>query len=439
MHTVSLLLLTTACTTNLYTEQNYYVEPVEPEDSGELVTVPEGRTFENVDGAPDINAAVAEMTVDPFGNDGNLYWFSVTDDQVAAMNDAWGAYGGSYYYEPGNADPYADHLVVADALTGDVADYGKVQVSIVGESTGMTWTAKNIPNLSTDVDEFQDDLRIGGLEHLRLNNGMVSSIFREALALEIFRALNYPAARTAFAWAGGSVWGADVRIPYTVVESYHKEGFCEDHADALGGGCANLWEGAGGIESLGAQCQEKICDNARYDMLIQIMTDNPRTVFTATTDFIDWPMVQQHMCLDWILWIGDDPFHNNNNSVLAEGMDGKFRFFPYSTDISAGQQWYQNTSLYGSSKLATACARDETCWAQTIATCEVTIDAFQALDPAHRVDEVYNRLSTQGMLRDGDDLTYAELQAWYTARAAEGALETELEDYRESKAPPGGT
>ena len=42
------------------------------------------------------------------------------------------------------------------------------------------------------------------------------------------------------------------------------------------------------------------------------------------------------------------------------------------------------------------------------------------------------------MLRDGDELTYAELQAWYTARAAEGALETELEDYRESKAPPGG-
>jgi hypothetical protein len=86
MRTVSLLLLTTACTTNLYTEQNYYVVPVEPEDSGELVTVPEGSTFENVDGAPDINAAVADMTVDPFGNDGNLYWFSVTDDQVAAMN-----------------------------------------------------------------------------------------------------------------------------------------------------------------------------------------------------------------------------------------------------------------------------------------------------------------------------------------------------------------
>ncbi len=439
MRIVSLLPLVVACTTtNVYNQQFITEPPVETGDSGEgIPVVPEGQIFEDVDGAPKLNAYTDEMTVDPFTNDGNLYWFSVSDEQLAAMNTAFTNAGSSgyYYYEVGNNDAYADHLVVSDAVSGQTADYGKVQVAVVGESTGMVWSDSSIPNLSVDMDEFQDGLRVGDSEHLRFNNGMISSIFREALALDVFSQLDYPAPRTAFAWVGGSVWGSDVTVPYTLVESYHKEGWCEQHADKFGGGCANIWEGSGDISTIGTQCQEKECDNTNYDLLVATLAANPKDGYTATQDSIDWGMVQQHMCLDWVLWIGDDPFHNSNNVVLVEGLDGRFRLLPYSTDISAGQTWYQNTALYGNSKLANVCVHDADCWAQTIATCESTIDAFQALDPVGMVNDVYARLSAQGMLRDGDEDTYLELQEWYTTRAAEGNLETELELYRADQSP----
>ena len=340
---------------------------------------------------------------------------------------------GYYYYEVGNADAFADHLVVSDPLAGQTADYGKVEVAVVGESTGMTWSDHSIPNLAVDMDEFQDGMTVGGTEHLRLNNGMISSIFREDLALQIFNRLDYPAPRTAFAWVGATVWGNDVTVPYTLVESYRKEGWCEDHGDKFGGGCANIWEGSGDINALGTQCQEKECDNTGYDALMATLSANPRDVYTATVDVIDWAMVQQHMCIDWMLWIGDDPYHNSNNVVLVEGLDGRFRLLPYSTDISASQEWYQNTSLYGIGKLATWCVRDAECWAQTIATCETTIDAFQALNPVAMVEDSYARLTAQGMLREGDEETYLLILEWYTRRATEGVLELELESYREDQ------
>lgn len=435
-----LLLLAACTTTNIYSQQ-YITEapPAETTDTGEgIPVVPEGETFEDVDGAPKLTAYPEDMSLDPFATDGNLYWFSVSAEQLVAMNTAYtsAASNGYYYYEVGNADAFADHLVVSDALAGQTADYGKVQVGVVGESTGMVWSDRSIPNLSVDADEFQDGMSVGGLEHLRFNNGMISSIFREDLALRVFNQLDYPAPRTAFAWVGASVWGSDVTVPYTLVESYRKEGWCEEHADRFGGGCANIWEGSGDITTLGTQCQEKACDNTGYDALILTLTANPRDAYTATVDVIDWDMVRQHMCLDWILWIGDDPFHNSNNVVLVEGLDGRFRLLPYSTDISAGQEWYQNTSLYGSGKLASACVRDADCWAQTIATCETTIDAFQALNPAGMVEDSYARLTAQGMLREGDEETYLELLTWYTNRATEGILETELELYREDQAAP---
>lgn len=442
MHTLSLLALVGGCTTTNIYNQQYFVDPPAEDTADTADSVPEvppGETYDQVDGAPTINADVADMTIDPFAVDGNVYWFGVSDEQLTAMNGVFTSGGGSsgyYYYEVGSSDTYADNLVVQDAVTGATADYGKVQLGVVGESTGMTWTPTSIPNLSVDMDEFQDGLSVGGIEHLRFNNGMISSIFREALALAVFRELGYPAPRTSFAWAASPVWGDDTQVPYTLVESYRKDAFCVDHAESFGGGCANIWEGVGEISALGTQCQEKECDNTNYDALVQVMTDNPRDVYGATAGKIDWGMVQEHMCLDWILWIGDDPYHNQNNVVLVEGMDGLFRLLPYSTDISAGQEWYQNTSLYGNNSLAGACVHDAECWAATIATCEADIDAFQALDPVAMVNDEYQRLADNGMLRDGDEDTYAYLIDWYTTRSTEGVLEAELEDYREDHSVP---
>ncbi len=73
-------------------------------------------------------------------------------------------------------------------------------MKIVGQSTERPWTRRSIPNLNVDFDEFVDDQRIGGFEHLRFNNGQVGSIFRERVTLELYARLKYP--RRARATAG---------------------------------------------------------------------------------------------------------------------------------------------------------------------------------------------------------------------------------------------
>ncbi len=436
----SLLFLFTACGSTTIVNNQYYTVPAATDtaadtaaDTGNGLPTVAGADPVSYDGSPEITTDVADMTIDLFANDGNTVYWDVSAEQVQAMNDAWSnSYSTGYYYEVGNGDTYADHLVATDVVTGQTADYGKVQLSVVGQSTGMLWSDTSIPDLSGDMDEFQDGLTIGGAEHIRFNNGMVSSIFREAIALQIFDGLSYPAPRTSFQWVGSNVYDPSVRIPYTLVESYHKDAWCVDHADQMGGGCVNIWEGQGDLVDMGSQCQEKECDNTGLDELNQVLADNPpgsSTFYSATQEKVDWQMVQQHMCFDWIMWVGDDYFHNDNNVVLVEGADGKFRLLPYSSDISGGQDWYQNVSLYGRSQLAVGCERNVDCWADTLATCQTTIDAFQALDPVSIVNSIHDRLVAQDMIRGGDEDTYQELLTWYGDRAAEGTLETELLSY----------
>ncbi len=439
-----MLLLLSACTVqNIYPTTTIIYDVGSPDTE----TVPGDNTDtgdENLDaGAPNTTVDNGNLAVDVFGTDGNEYWLSVGSDQLADANLNWQnswAYGG-YYYSIGDSDTYANDLVVVDVTSGDAASFGKVQFSVVGQSTGATWDANSIPDISVDTDEYQDDLTVNGVEHLRFNNGQVSSIFRESIALEVFRNWGYPAPRTSFAWLSSNVWGEGVHVPYTVVERYRDQ-WCTDHADQLGGGCANAWEGWGDFSknygwgySIAEQCEGKTCGNTRMDEFVDLLDVTPMGdgFEAATADYLDWPMIQEHMCADWILWIGDDPFHNSNNLYVVQGLDDKFRFLPYSTDISGGQTWYQNTSLYpGTSQIAMGCAYDAACWEETINTCQVMIDEFQAMQPANIVTNTYERLAAQGMLRDGDDATYAELLDWYTTRSTEGTLESELDTYREA-------
>lgn len=433
-----LLLALFSCTTNVYntypTTENTY-EITESTVSGST------SDDEDLDaGAPDTTVNNDALAVNVFGADGNRYWLSVTSEELASMNEIWSnswAYD-SYFYSISSSDTSANDLVVVDAETNSAASFGKVQLSVVGQSTGTTWDSHTIPNLSIDMDEFQEGLTVNGTEHLRFNNGQVSSIFREAIALEVFRQWGYPAPRTSFAWLSSNIWGEGITVPYTLVERY-KDDWCAANADLIGGGCANVWEGFGDFSadygwgySIADQCDGKTCDNTRMHAFIDLLdnTESGAGFKEATAEYIDWPMVQQHMCANWILWIGDDPYHNMNNVVIVEGLDGKFRPLPYSTDISAGQSWYRDTSLYGINQLATNCAFDEQCWSETVTACETMIGQFQAIDPTGIVNDVYDRLEAQGMLRNGDDQTYAEIAEWYTNRSTIGVLETELENYR---------
>jgi hypothetical protein len=413
-------------------------EPTTGDDSstGSSSTTGEPEPF--LEGAPTPNISPADQDVDVW-SPGVRYWFAADPAQVQAMNDAHDI-PPDIYVPGGGGVTYANHLfVTTPGEDPQVADYGKVEVRVVGQSTYRPWTDKTIPSLKVDTDEFTDGLEVGGVEHLRFNNGLVGTIFRERLALQVYAKLGYPAPRATHAFVGSNIWGPGIEIPYTLVEAYKRD-FCEAQADALGGGCNNIWEFVGDLGSnlLGdpESCQLKECDNTRALAFEDTLLTTPQGpgYKAALTDWVDWDAFHRFQCLSWLLWTGDDALHNNNNVVLVERLDGRFQYLPYSVDISAGQEWYLDTPLYGTNQLALGCQADPDCWADTITTCEGVVAEFVALDPPGLVDALHAELDANDMLRPGDEARYAAIRAWYKQRA-ETAL-ADLDNFKEAPCAP---
>lgn len=401
--------------------------------------------------APVSDTELADFELNIFGVMGNRYWFAVTEEQRLAMNRDWGGgHGnGDDIYQPngGGKANWVDHLWVTSA--GDhpqTVDYGKVQVRVVGGSTRRDWDEHNIPNLNVDADQFVKNQRIAGYEHLRFSNGQVGTIFRDHFAYRLYEAMNYPAPLTTYAWVSSNVWGADISIPYTLVERY-KRTFCTRYAADFGGGCANMWEywgdfngnfgdkmaGAGGDESLFDEpqnCQIDRCDATRVKELEAKLRDTPpgEGFKAALADYIDWPAFHRFQCLSWVFSTTDDPIHAANNVVLVEGNDGYFRYLPYSVDISLGL-WDGYVSLQGGGVLPRGCQDDPTCWEDTLDECEVVVTEFTNLDPNAMIKSIYDQLDEHGMLRPGDDDRYSQLDSWLTRRLE--SLPDELQAYRE--------
>ncbi len=447
------LLVSLACSddiTNQYIT-NQYGDAGADSAGGESGAGGEGTRYP---GAPEADTEVAEHSPDVFGSVGIRYWFAVSDEQLEEMNEGLDQGGpiveqvGDIYVPGGSvAGNYADHLwVTTPGRNGKTADYGKVEVKIVGQSTLRPWSRRSIPNLNVDFDEFVEDQEIGGFEHLRFNNAQVGSIFRERVTLELYSRLKYPAPRATYGWVSSNVWGAGVAVPYVVVERY-KRTFCERWEDEIGGGCANIWEFVGdfaqsdgipgGPGVLGSVfddpnvCEFSECDDARGRKLEATVKETPLGdgFKKALSKWIHWPSFHRFQCLSWVLATGDDALHNMNNVVLMERGDGLFQYLPYSVDISLGQEWYPTVPLPGSNSIARGCQSDAACWADTIAACEDLIAEFEDLDPQGLLDGVHEELASQGMLRPGDEERYQALRDWFEERLSN--LPAELEDNRE--------
>jgi hypothetical protein len=405
-----------------------------------------------------------EDELDLFGAPGHRFWFEIDEAQLESLNaDRPSTPGGGpgfpgipggggncngEIYCPGDAtdsgDPkYADHVLVEDVETGAVADYGKVEIRLVGETTFNELTELTIPNLRVDTNEFQEGQRIGTFEHFRLNSGAIGSIFREGIAHRIYRALGYPGLRSSFALVGNNVWGDDVWTPMVLIEMY-KRRFCNDHQDLLGGTCENMWEFSGDIgygydpdapygeaPTVPSEwCQVSECDDSRLAELMTLLAQTERGpgFKAAVADYIDWDRFHQFQCLSWIMSVGDDAIHASNNSLIIERDDGKLIWAPYSMDLSAGHEWIRNVPLTGDNAVAQGCQADGDCWEDTIAVCEDLVDAFDALNPEELVDETFDLLSDLEMLRYGDDDHAEELRTWLVERQL--GLAEELERFR---------
>jgi hypothetical protein len=361
---------------------------------------------------------------------------------------------------------WVDHLFITTA--GDApqtADYGKVQAKIVGNYSRFPWDADNIPNLNIDADEFVEGQRIAGYEHLRFSNGQRGSIFRDKLAYDLYRMLGYAAPLATYVWVSSNVWGrdasgAEIAIPYTLVERY-KRTFCVRYADEFGGGCPNMWEfsgdfngggwggpidGAKGGPIIGGDqpslfdipdnCQLDECETTRVKELEAVLRETPlgEGFKQALGEYIDWPAFHRFQCLSWVLSTTDDPIHTgSNNTVLVERADGLFQYLPYSVDISIGFGFGGKAALWGQNVLARGCQADSSCWVDTLDVCEGIIADFTKLDPNKYAKSLYDALDASGMLRPGDDSTFQVIDNYFTERLAN--LPAELEQYRQGGGP----
>lgn len=422
--------------------------------SGELSSVADAAVDAAVEpiaaGVPPVNTSLDELDLDVFGTNQNHYWFIATSEQIYDLNREFESRGGynQDQYTPGD-DPTGgltiDHLVVSTP-DGQTADFGEMDVKLVGQSTGRSWTSRTLPNFKVDSDDVTPNTLIGGFEHLRFNNAVVGTIFREKFVYDYYRTLGYPAPQATYGWVSSSAWRPETKVPYVVVESY-KRGFCKERLDYFGGECPNMWEFASdfgwgygydnSVFDYPENCQFESCDSSRAKLFEDAVVSarNQQATLEDVGKYVDWQRFHEFQCLSWIFGTSDDPIHGGNNTVWVERPDGKFQLLPYSIDISLslpGWGGYE-VSLNGSTSVASLCQSDAGCWEDTLDVCGGLVDAFIAADPVARIDALHAELDEAGMLRDGDEEQYASLRG--TLESLVTRLPVSLENYRENGVP----
>lgn len=186
--------------------------------------------------------------------------------------------------------------------------------------------------------------------------------------------------------------------------------------------------------SFTGDCQWSVdaeCDEDAFDAIIAALAEVPlgEGYMAATSDYIDWELLHQNMCLSALTGTGDDWIHNSNNVVIGIRDDGRIMFFPYSTDISGNHPWYQYTPYTGYAHLTQACQSDSDCWETALSTCEVMVDDFEERDVVGTiVEERCEALKDAELDRPADGPVCEALAEYYAARPDE--LRQELESLR---------
>jgi hypothetical protein len=426
---VAIILNGGACTYNTYKE--YVIQPADTTSADTGTEVVTDSDIEVVAGADNCSEFVplADLTLNPW-TDGNVYTFTVSDEQRLAMDGAMYGYGDQYGFD--QAGTYADNVQIQPVGTNTCSNTGKVGLELVGQSSWRDWDG--IPNFHIDFNDFQDDLALpSGDTDLRLNNGQAESgIMREYVALKVWRALYY-APRTSFAVSHSNIWdaeyGAGSWAAYTAVQAYKDAFFVESLPDIQ-----NVWEGIGDFSSdwgWGSEfeCQWTAsgddCDNAVLRNAIDVIGAAPygEGFRAATEEVIDWEQYFRYQCLVNLTGTWDNYSHNWNNVIPAFNSSGQMIILPYSTDISAEHPWYPTewygTDFDGYAYIPAGCTADsEGCYHAELEACQDVIDEFRTLDPATVVvDTAWAAMQDLGIERDGDEAVYTTVRDFYAEAA----------------------
>ncbi len=310
-------------------------------------------------------------------------------------------------------------------------DTGKIALDTVGQSSFRIWT--EIPNFRLNVNTFDPDQTFPEkVKNIRLNNGQAdATVLREPIAMNIWRAMGYPAPRSSFAQVRSNVWDTEFHSgawsAYVLREQYKSVFFQINNLEVL-----SVWEGWGDIfaESFTGECQwsNKVeCDEEHLAEIVETVRSTPlgSGFMTATENIIDWPSIHQFQCLSALTGTGDDWIHNQNNVVIVLRTDGKIQYLPYSVDISANHPWYQDVPYDGYSYLADACHQDLECRKEALTTCKEMIHRFEKIDvPTNIVDERWEALQQVGLNRAPDKSAYKKIREFYEAKPEQ--LRTEI-------------
>jgi hypothetical protein len=304
------------------------------------------------------------------------------------------------------------------------ADTGKVELDLRGGKNFRPWL--EIPTLRFDSAEFSDQSFGEGDSKLRFHNGQSgSTVLREAIALRIWRALGYPAPRSAFVKTQSNVWdtafGPGTSATHLMLQSYKKQFFETQLPEA-----DSVWEGKGDPLDEGwseVECEwsaEDACNDTTLRMLIsKIRGEAEGPGFRErTAGFVDWPSIDAFRCLSALTDSGDDWMHSGNNVVLVLTEFGMLEYLPHRLDRSAGMS-DEPSSFQGSAYLTRMCATDPDCENAAAATCESLVEQFEGLDLLTTVvRERCDTLATLGLDRPGDDRACEEIGEYYESAVA---------------------
>ncbi len=409
---------------------NYYTYVVQGGDDDAIDT--EDTDVVYISNLPDCDSVVSlnELPIDLWGADGHLFYIEVSPEQreladsmgcVAGFDYDWGVY--DLADESNNCPTYADNIRIVPVESTTCADSGKVEVSLVGQSSYMPWA--DIPNFKIDTDEFVDGLKFSdGTEHLRLNNGQANAtVIREPTALAIWRAMGYPAPQTRFVETHSNVWdteyGEGTWATHVMVQPYKDEFFGSVLPEAV-----YVWEGYGDpfADWYEGECQwtnDDDCNDDALQSIVEAVQAVPMTdgFMAATSSVIDWNMVFRNQCLSALTGTGDDWIHGTNNVVIVIREDGKLMYLPYSTDISADHPWHTGVTFDGWAYLPVACQYDEACRRLSVETCFEMVDRFEELNVVETiVEERCGTLDSLGLAREPDDDACEDVAQYYSER-----------------------
>lgn len=250
-------------------------------------------------------------------------------------------------------------------------------------------------------NEYVEDQRYYGLEHLTLNSEVVDpSFLKTHLAYKLYREAGVPASRTGYAWirVNGAIYGLYANIE-TQDEIWLRRNYPDPSGNLYDG--KYIWYADGSYTLLDFDTStqdlfelEEGTDVGRSDIhaITEALdtTGGTASFYAETSLFIDWEELWLQVAVEQ--WVGQNDgytLNKNNYRVYFDPLDGKAEIIPWDLDYS-----FLRDSDWGMSWTAPAgriyalCRQDGGCRSTWRRVAGETCELADSLDLSAEIDTV---------------------------------------------------